>query len=382
MNDCVILREIPTACGRRFGHATLNAPQRLNALSLEMIDRLAPQLAAWAEDSEIVGVLLDGSGDKAFCAGGDVAALYRAIKAVPAGQVAPEVATFFEHEYRLDHLIHTYRKPLLCWGQGVVMGGGLGLLAGASHRVVTPSTRMAMPEITIGIYPDVGGSWFLRRMPGRAGLFLALTGAPINAADARFAGLADYLIDEGEHARLPALIGATHWHAPDEGDSASGSAANHARLSALLEPLSIRPANAIPTSRLRTNFDRIEALIGNDSLADIARRLHALTDDQDPWLATAGNTFAHGAPSSARLSWELWQRTRHMSLAEVFRVEYLVSVACTSKADFAEGVRALLIDKDRKPRWRHAEMGEISADEIADHFRPRFSGAHPLVDLS
>ncbi len=377
MNDCVILREIPTACGRRFGHATLNAPQRLNALSLDMIDRLAPQLAAWAEDSEIVGVLLDGSSDKAFCAGGDVAALYRAIKAVPAGQAAPEIATFFEHEYRLDHLIHTYPKPLLCWGQGVVMGGGLGLLAGASHRVVTPSTRMAMPEITIGIYPDVGGSWFLRRMPGRAGLFLALTGAPINAADARFAGLADYLIDEGERARLPELISATHWHAPDEGDSA----ANHARLSALLDPLSIRPANAVPTSRLRTHFDRIEALIGNDSLANIARRLRALTADQDPWLATAGNTFAHGAPSSARLSWALWQRTRHMSLAEVFRVEYLVSVACTSKADFAEGVRALLIDKDRQPRWRHADMGEISDDEIADHFRPRFSGAHPLADL-
>lgn len=376
MNDCVILREIPTACGRRFGHATLNAPQRLNALSLEMIDRLAPQLAAWAEDSEIVGVLLDGSGDKAFCAGGDVAALYRAIKAAPAGQVAPEIATFFEHEYRLDHLIHTYPKPLLCWGQGVVMGGGLGLMAGASHRVVTPSTRMAMPEITIGIYPDVGGSWFLRRMPGRAGLFLALTGAPINAADARFAGLADYLIDEGERARLPALIGATHWQAAEDG----GSAANHARMDALLHPLSA-PADSIPTSRLRTHFDRIEALIGNDRLVDIAHRLRALTNDEDSWLATAGNTFAHGAPSSARLSWELWQRTRHMSLAEVFRVEYIVSVACTSKADFAEGVRALLIDKDRQPRWRHADLGEISASEIADHFRPRFSGAHPLADL-
>ena len=380
MNDCVILREIPTACGRRFGHATLNAPQRLNALSLEMIDRLAPQFAAWAEDSEIVGVLLDGTGDKAFCAGGDVAALYRAIKAVPAGQVAPEIATFFEHEYRLDHLIHTYPKPLLCWGQGVVMGGGLGLMAGASHRVVTPSTRMAMPEISIGIYPDVGGSWFLRRMPGRAGLFLALTGAPINAADARFAGLADYIIDETERARLPALISATHWHAPEGSDSNSGSAANHARLDALLHPLST-PADSIPASRLRTNFDRIEALIGNDSLADIVRRLHALTGDADPWLASASNTFAHGAPSSARLSWELWQRTRHLSLAEVFRVEYIVSVACTSKADFAEGVRALLIDKDRKPRWCHADIGEISASEIADHFRPRFSGAHPLADL-
>ncbi len=377
MTDCVILREIPTACGRRFGHATLNAPKSLNALSLAMIDRLTPQLLAWATDPDIVGVLLDGTGDKAFCAGGDVAALYKAIKATPAGQVAPEIAAFFEHEYRLDHLIHTYPKPLLCWGQGIVMGGGLGLMAGASHRVATPTTRMAMPEITIGIYPDVGGSWFLRHMPGRVGLFLALTGVPINAADARFAGLADFIIDDGERTRLVALIAATRWDATNIDSGANHP--NHARLSALLEQLS--HTATIPESRLRAHFDRIEALIGHDSLVDIARRLNALTDDENAWLASAANTFARGAPSSARLSWELWQRTRHMSLAEVFRVEYIVSVACTSRADFAEGVRALLIDKDRKPRWRHATLAEISDTEIADHFRPHFDGPHPLADL-
>lgn len=374
MEDCVILREFATACGRRFGHATLNAPKSLNALSLAMIDRLAPQLDAWAADPGIVGVLLDGSGDKAFCAGGDVAALYHAIQAMPGGEAPPEAMAFFEREYRLDHRIHTYPKPIVCWGQGIVMGGGIGLLAGASHRVVTPTTRMAMPEITIGLYPDVGGSWFLRHMPGRSGLFLALTGAPLNAADARFAGLADFVVADSERERLPALIADTRWEAPD----ATGRA-NHARLGALLDRLGA--GAAVPASPLRAHFDRIEALIGHDGLADIARRLAALTEDADPWLAAAGKTFVRGAPSSAQLSWALWHRTRHMSLAEVFRTEYLVSVAACAHGEFAEGVRALLIDKDRSPRWHDASLAEVDAARVEDHFRPRFDGPHPLADL-
>ncbi len=375
-NECVILRQIPTACGRRFGHATLNAPKSLNALSLEMIDRLAPQLDAWAADPHIVGVLLDGSGEKAFCAGGDVAALYRAIKAVPAGEVAPAAAAFFEREYRLDYRIHTYPTPVLCWGQGIVMGGGIGLMAGASHRVATPSTRMAMPEISIGLYPDVGGSWFLRRMPGHVGLFLALTGAPLGAADARFAGLADFIVDESERARVAGLLGDTRWEAPEV---AGGNEANHARLGALLDRLSTPRDNL--AGPLRAHFDRIEALIGHDGLDGIAERLTALADDADPWLATAGKAFTRGAPSSAHLSWALWQRVQHLSLADVFRLEYAVSVGCTVQGDFAEGVRALLIDKDRNPRWRHASLRDVGPDEIGAHFRLRAAGSHPLADL-
>jgi len=379
MEDCVILREFSTACGRRFGHATLNAPRSLNALSLAMIDRLAPQLDAWAADPAIVGVLLDGSGDKAFCAGGDVAALYHAIEAAPEGEAPQEAKDFFEREYRLDHRIHTYPKPVLCWGQGIVMGGGIGLMAGASHRVATPTTRMAMPEVTIGLYPDVGGSWFLRRMPGRSGLFLALTGAPLNAADACFAGLADFIIDDARRGQLPALIADTRWEAPD----AAGNAANHSRLGALLDRLaeSTQASAAVPESPLRAHYDRIEALIRHDSLEDIASRIAALVDDADPWLAAAGKTFVRGAPSSAKLSWALWQKTRHLSLAEVFRTEYHVSVAATAHGDFAEGVRALLIDKDRSPRWRHASLAEVDEAAIADHFAPRYSGPHPLADL-
>lgn len=378
MDECVILREFATACGRRFGHATLNVPTKLNALSLPMIDRLAPQLDAWAADADIVGVLLDGTGERAFCAGGDVTALYHAIRAMPAGEAPPEALAFFEREYRLDYRIHTYPKPIVCFGQGVVMGGGIGLLAGASHRVLTPSTRMAMPEVSIGLYPDVGGSWFLRRMPGRSGLFLAFTGASLNAADARFAGLADFVVADQARDQLPQMIAATHWAAPNGGRDC-GHGGNHARLGALLDQLST--ACELPPSPLRTHFDRIECLIGHDDLPAICRRILALADDADSWLAAAGRSFAQGAPSSAHLSWALWWKTRHMSLAEVFRTEFLVSVAGCCHGDFAEGVRALLIDKDRKPRWTHARIEDVDAALIEDHFRPRFAGSHPLADL-
>jgi enoyl-CoA hydratase/carnithine racemase len=371
MDDCVLFRTIATASGHRFGRATLNQPASLNALSLAMIDRLAPQMDAWAADPQVAGVVLDAAGDKAFCAGGDVIALYGAIRATPAGQVPAEAAAFFEREYRLDHRIHTYPKPVLCWGHGIVMGGGIGLMAGASHRVATPQTRLAMPEIGIGRYPDVGGSWFLGRMPGRTGLFLALTGAPLNAADARFAGLADFVLPHGNQGAVLDALAAAPWR----GDRA----ADAAQMSHLLERHASSAA-AVPAP-LRTHYDRIEALIGHDTLADIAPRLVVLAGDADPWLARAGTVFARGSPTSAALSFALLQRARHLSLADVFRLEYQASLGCCVHQDFAEGVRALLIDKDKSPRWRPATLAEVTDAHVESHFVPGFEGPHPLADL-
>jgi enoyl-CoA hydratase/carnithine racemase len=371
MDDCVLFSTIVTASGHVFGRATLNAPASLNALSLAMIDRLAPQFEAWAGDARVAGVVLDAAGDKAFCAGGDVVALYRAIRAAAPGQVPAEAAAFFEREYRLDHRIHTFPKPVLCWGHGIVMGGGIGLMAGASHRVATPKTRLAMPEIGIGLYPDVGGSWFLGRMPGRAGLFLALTGAPLNAADARYAGLADFVLRHEDQGAVLEAIAASHWRGERAPDAV--------QLSHLLERQGA-PA-ALPASPLRAHADRIEALIGLDALADIAPRLAALAGDADPWLATAGAAFANGSPTSAALATTLLQRARHLSLAQVFRLEYQASVGCCVHHDFAEGVRALLVDKDKRPRWAPATLSDVSADLIDAHLAARFDGPHPLADL-
>lgn len=358
-NQPVLFETIQTASGHRFGRATLNSPANLNSLSLEMVDLLHPQLAAWASDPEVAGVILDATGDKAFCAGGDVVGLVKAIRALPPGQVPPEAPAFFEREYELDLLIHTFPKPFVCWGHGIVMGGGVGLMAGASHRVATPKTRIAMPEINIGLYPDVGGSWLLSRLPGKTGAFLALTAASITAADALFAGLADFLVPHEQHGAMLKAIEEASW----QGDVD----ANAAQLSHLLERLG--QGTPMPDSPLRTHLDRINAVIGHDRLQDIAPRLTALAEDADPWLAQAGKTFLKGSPTSAALSLELLRRAKHMSLAEVFELELKASIGCCAHPDFAEGVRALLIDKDKSPRWQPATLAEVTPEWIEAHLR-------------
>lgn len=368
----LLIETLTTASGHRFGRATLNAPARLNALSLEMVDLLDPQLQRWAADPTIAGVILDAAGEKAFCAGGDVVGLHHAIKATPAGQVPELPAAFFEREYRLDYRIHTFPKPFLCWGNGIVMGGGKGLLAGASHRVATLTTRMAMPEIHIGLYPDVGGSWVLGRMPGGIGAFLALTAASLNAADARFIGLADFVVPHDRHGALLEAIRRSSWQGEREADGA--------QLSHLLEGLGRDVV--LPDSPLRTHYDRVNAVIGHDRLVDAAARIVALADDPDPWLAAAGKAFRQGSPTSAVLAIELQHRARRMSLADIFRLEWNASIGCCLHGNFVEGVRALLVDKDRKPRWRQTSLDEVTPALIADHLKPPFAGRpHPLADL-
>jgi len=360
MTDTVVLfDEIKTAGGRRFATATLNAPASLNALSVDMVRLLTPRLREWAADDGVAGVLLQAAGEKAFCAGGDLRQLYQTLLDCGAGRNT-YAEDFFREEYELDYLIHTFPKPFLCWGHGIVMGGGVGLMAGASHRVVTAQSRIAMPEINIGLYPDVGGSWFLRRTPGRTGLFLALTAANVNAADAIFCGLADMLVPQERKAQVLEGIAAHRWSGQGRADRAT--------LSRILAQAG-EGAEA-PVSKVREHYDTISALMAGEDLLDIARRLRALKSD-DAWLQTAATTFAKGAPSSAALSFELWQRVPRMSLAEVFRLEYRASLGCCAHKDFAEGIRAVLVDKDRNPKWSPATIEEITPGFVEDHLRPR-----------
>jgi enoyl-CoA hydratase/carnithine racemase len=365
----VLFKEIKASNGKRFGVATLNAPASLNSLSAAMVRLLIPQLREWAHDDGVAGVLMDTSGEKAFCAGGDLRQLYQTLL-----DCGPERNTyaesFFSEEYELDHLIHTFPKPFLCWAHGIVMGGGVGLMAGATHRVVTLQSRIAMPEINIGLYPDVGGSWFLRRAPGRVGLFLALTAAPLNAADAIFCGLADIVVPQEGKTQVLETIAAHAW----KGEAKADRAALSRFLAEAGEGAEKQP------SKVREHFDTINALMAGDDLLDIAKRLRDLKSD-DAWLQTAAQTFAKGAPSSAAVSFELWQRVPRMSLAEVFRLEYWASLGFCAHKDFAEGIRALLIDKDRNPRWSPATLEEITPEFVEDHLRVRADGPHPLAAL-
>ncbi|WP_337054625.1 enoyl-CoA hydratase/isomerase family protein [Pseudoxanthomonas sp. USHLN014] len=363
------------AGGRRIGIATLNAPKTLNGLSLEMTRLLDAQLRAWAEDAAIACVVLQGAGEKAFCAGGDLHGLYRSMNEYRDGGSEDitsnaYAAAFFEEEYRLDYFIHTYPKPLLCWGHGIVMGGGIGLMSGASHRVVTERSRLAMPEIGIGLFPDVGGSWLLARVPRGAGLFLALTGAPLNAGDAIYAGLADVCIDSGRHAALLDALVAQPW---DE-----APAANRAALTRLLAGMSM----AAQPGPLQSHAEQVEALVGAGSLEQVVAAIGAASSDDDPWLQTAQATLAAGAPGSARLAWELQRRAADLSLADTFRRECIAALHVAAHGDFAEGIRALLIDKDRKPRWNPATLAQADA-QWAQGFliSPWPADAHPLADL-
>lgn len=361
--------------GKGIGIATLNAPKTLNGLSLEMTRLLDAQLRRWAEDAAIACVVLQGAGEKAFCAGGDLHALYRSMREyrergstdITSNTYA---AAFFEEEYRLDHFIHTYPKPLLCWGHGIVMGGGIGLMSGASHRVVTERSKLAMPEIGIGLFPDVGGSWLLARVPRGGGLFLALTGAPLNAGDAIYAGLADVCIDSAQQqAVLDALV-AQRWQGRSQPDRDA--------LTALLQGFAQAPA----AGPLQAHADTIARLGQAGALEQVVAAIAALQSD-DAWLQTAQATLAAGAPSSARLSWELQHRAAHLTLAQTFRLEYIVALHVAAHGDFAEGIRALLIDKDRSPHWNPATLAQADARWAEAFFvSPWPESAHPLADLS
>lgn len=360
----VLIEEIAASNGYRIGLATLNAPKSLNSLTLAMVEILTPQLRQWQEDDGIACVLLRGSGDRAFCAGGDVLELRNS---AIAGDGA--AALFYEKEYRLDYLIHTFTKPILVWGHGVVMGGGLGLFAGASHRVVTAQTRLAMPEVTIGLFPDVGGSWFLNRTPGRTGLFLGLTGAAINAGDTLYLGLADRYLQHEQWNDVVSNLQALAW---------GGADVHHGQVSHVLRDLE-KAAGAPPASVVRDHYDVIQTMTDGDSLADIVANITAY-DGDDKWLSTAAKTLANGCPNSVHVTYAQLQRTLHSSLREVFQCELVVSTNCMNH-NFAEGVRALLVDKDRQPKFDPARFEDVTPEILAKHFQSPWGDNNPLADL-
>lgn len=355
--------------GYRIGIASLDAEKSLNALSLPMIEALDARLKQWADDPAIACVLLRGNGPKAFCAGGDVVQLVQQCREHP-GEVPPLARRFFADEYRLDHRIHTYPKPLLCWAHGHVLGGGMGLMQGAAIRIVTPSSRLGMPEINIGLYPDVGGSWFLARLPGRLGLFLGLTASGINARDALDLNLADRFLRDDQQDTLLHGLSQLNWQE---------QAAQ--QLNSLLRALEHEARSALPQAQWLPRRERLDALLDVADLPAAWRALSTLQGDSDLLLARAAKTLSEGCPLTAHLVWQQIQRARHLSLAEVFRMEYAMSLNCCRHPEFPEGVRARLLDKDQAPRWHWHDPAAIPPAVIEAHFAPVWEGTHPLADL-
>ncbi len=372
MTQVVTFQELNCENGNKIAVATLNSPRSLNALSGEMIDLLYPKLKLWQTQNDIVAVFLQGEGEKAFCAGGDIVHMYNDMME-HTGDFSPGIEEYFTKEYQLDYLIHTFSKPFIVWGNGIVMGGGLGLMVGGSHRVVTESSRIAMPEISIGLYPDVGGSYFLNRMPNNCGLFLGLTGASINAADAKYCHLADHFVANTYKEAFIELLTQLDWQ--------ESIALNHGMLSDLLSGFEQDSANLLPESKLTEHKTLIEQITSFDSLKDIVSKILAV-ECEDKWFSRAQSSLKHGSALSASLAYQQLQFGKSLSLADCFRMELNLSVKSGQFGEFVEGVRALLIDKDNNPKWHFDSVDVVDKKVVNWFFESKWSQSkHPLVHL-
>jgi enoyl-CoA hydratase/carnithine racemase len=376
--DLLLLREFPTRSGLKIGHGTLNAEKTINSLNFGIVRPLQQALAAWAADTQVACVVLHGAGRRVFCAGGDLRFLREGSLAYPGPGPTPQMETFMsEQQYRLDYTIQRYPKPILVWGDGVVMGGGLSMFVGASHRVVTETSRLAMPEVGIGLFPDAAASWFLQRGRGRIGLFLALTGTVMNAADALFMGLADFVIRSESRAVVLEQIRQLELTGDPENDAAT--------LSLLLTTHAQNAEQLRLSSRIEEHASVIEWIMKLSSFTAVRSAISTYVGSA-PWLQAAAKSHLAASPTSVALVWEVFRRARHMSLAEALRLDLGVVLQCYARPDFAEGVRALVIDKDRRPRWTPATPGEVTAQWIEEHFALRpwanAEGINPLSDLT
>ncbi|MEM7365574.1 MAG: enoyl-CoA hydratase/isomerase family protein [Pseudomonadota bacterium] len=371
MSDVVLFAQTG-ACG----HIRLNSEATLNALSLEMIDVMYPMLLKWQDDDSVAFVLIDGAGDRAFCAGGDIQELYHSMVANPGGP-NPYAEGFFSREYRFDYLLHTYRKPVVVLGHGFVMGGGLGIFSAGSHRVATETTQMAMPEITIGLFPDAGGTKLLSEMRPHHAAFMAWTGARLNAADGRVANLVDHIVLEDDLAAVRNALVALAF----DGNEAEGPAT---KIAQTIEGFALEDAGE---SQLDRHDDVLRELASvlmeerwnlGEASEHFAFGLKSLETDEK-WLVRAQNSFAAGCMVTAVIIEQQLLRAREMDLAAMFRMEYDIASQCAYHDDFTEGVRALLIDKDNAPRWQFSEVSEIPSAHVLLHFEPTIP--HPLDDL-
>lgn len=382
MTGKVSFAELDCNSGHKIGVAELDHTASLNALTLDMLKQLKEKLEQWQDDDEIACVFLEGAGEKAFCAGGDVRAMYDAMQVNSLNKVKTGdkgvsttqafLTEYFTVEYGCDYLLHCYRKPVIVWGEGIIMGGGIGLYIGASHRVTTPTSRLAMPEISIGLYPDVGGTWFLNKLPPGIGLFLALTGAPLNASDALDLKLADHLLLPEQKQAVLAQLQAHSWRGVED---------NHALVTALLDNLGKSALRQRPASQLIPYFAQIQAACSGVDLNVICQQIAAI-DGMGRWMETAKATLAAGSPITAHICFRQLTQCQRLSLAECFKLELTLSVRCGLFGEFEEGVRARLIDKSGKPNWTFKTVEDVDLAVIDTLFTSLWSGAdHPLANI-
>ena len=315
--------DVLTSVERNVGRIRLNRPKAIHALTREMCEAMSKALLAWRNDPSVQMVVIDHAEGRGFCAGGDVVMLARS----GAGD-AEDARSFFFSEYRLNHLLFTYPKPTVAIMDGITMGGGVGISLPCEYRIATEATRLAMPETGIGLFPDVGGGWYLSRLPGRVGQFMALTGARLDASECVYLGLATNYVEQSKLEELYDRI----LKAPS-------------RLKGTLGSVSSTP----PEAKIEANLAAITRLFASDRLEEV---LAALEADESEWATTELATLQSKSPLSCKVSLKLLaDGANRSSFAEEMRAEYALAGRIVRTHDFREGVRALLIDKDNSPQW-------------------------------
>lgn len=360
-------RLIQSEVRNRIAFITLNRPAALNALSLPMIVDLRLAMGQFAADPNVNAVLIRGAGEKAFCAGGDIRAIYESY--LNADSLHRD---FFVTEYPLDYLLYSYPKPYIALIDGIIMGGGMGISQGSRMRIVGDRTRMAMPEVAIGFFPDVGASYFLPRLAGSLGAYLALTGVQIRAADAVYAGLADVYLPRAAVDMLESELTALSWNSPGIEDG-------RAAIDGVIHRLA-KDASPAPLAAIRPAID------GHFAAPNVPALLQSLEGESRPefleWAAQTVDLINTRSPTMLAVTLEQLKRGKSMSLAECFRMELGLARQCFIQGDFIEGVRAMIIDKDNAPVWRPQFIDEVTDASVEAMFTDPWAGArHPLANL-
>ena len=327
---------------QNVGRIRLNRPKAIHALTTQMCEVMSEALLKWRSDANVECVVIDHAEGRGFCAGGDVVMLAKSGE-----HDAGEAKRFFFAEYRLNHLLFTYPKPTVAIMDGITMGGGVGISLPCDFRVATENTRFAMPETGIGLFPDVGGGWYLSRLPGRVGQFLALTGARLDGAECHYLHLATHYV---EQASL--------------GDLVERIVAAPARVSGALGSASATP----PEAKIQQNLALVGRLFASDRLEQI---IAALDADESDWARTERATLGTKSPLSCKVSLRLLaEGANRADFAEEMKAEYALAGRVVRTHDFREGVRALLIDKDNNPRWDPAKPEEVDDEMLEVLFAP------------
>lgn len=344
---------ILTEVRNRIAHIVLDRARALNSLSLDMIRTITEALLAWSDDDGVQAVVIRSTSERALCAGGDIRFFYDVGTKTPQGGSAL-LEDFFTEEYALNHLIHFYPKPYIALMDGIVMGGGMGVTQGGEAnrmRIVTERTRMAMPEVNIGLFPDVGGSYFLSRAPGEIGAYLGLSGETVGAADAIYAGLADVFLPS---AQLPALL---------EMLASARAADIRTAICEFAAPFrdQAHPEQSI-LAKHRTLIDRHFA---HD---DVKQIVTSLADDDHPFAQRTLAAIGKRSPLMMCVTLAQLRRGAKLSVADCLRLERIMVRRCFEHGEVLEGVRALVIDKDNAPRWNPATLEEVDSGMVERFF--------------